>query len=71
MNLINPEKLLHSKWTSTQPKNKELHFIVTKLIRDENDTIIGCELEAVLTRKIYTIDWKCLKEAQQWRFGWQ
>jgi len=71
MNLINPEKLLNSKWTSTQPQNKELHFIVTKLIRDENEVVIACEIEAVLTKKTYTLDWKRLKDNQQWQFGWQ
>jgi tryptophan-rich hypothetical protein len=71
MNTINPEKLLHSKWTSTSPKNKELHFMVVKLIRNEMEQVVACELEAILTKKTYTIDWKRLKNKHDWLFGWQ
>jgi tryptophan-rich hypothetical protein len=31
MNKINPEKLLKSKWTAAQPKNREKHFMVTEV----------------------------------------
>ena len=37
MNRLNPDKLLQSKWTAVTPKNRERHFIVTRLIRDEQD----------------------------------
>jgi len=52
MNRINPNKLLLSKWTAVKPRQKERHFMVTKLIRAENEEIIACELEAVITRWI-------------------
>jgi len=39
-----------SKWTAIKPKQKERHFIVTKLVRDENEVIISCDLEAVINR---------------------
>ncbi|MGB4497939.1 MAG: TIGR02450 family Trp-rich protein [Methylococcaceae bacterium] len=55
MNKINPEKLMLSKWTAIKPKQKERHFIVTKLVRDENEMIISCELEAVINRHIYQL----------------
>jgi tryptophan-rich hypothetical protein len=67
---INPNKLLLSKWTAQQPKNKERHFIVTELIRDEQETIIACELEAVINKKTYQIDWKTLKDDSRWLMGW-
>ena len=44
MNRFNPDKLLLSKWTSTTPKNKEKHFLITELLRDENDVLLQVEL---------------------------
>lgn len=66
MNQINPNKLLLSKWTAVKPKQKELHFIVTKLIRAENEEIIACELEAVINKNIYQMDWQTLKDSSCW-----
>lgn len=71
MNQINPNKLPLSKWTSTSPKQKEKHFIVTKLIKDEQESVIECILEAVLTRKQYTLPWHDLKSSEHWLQGWQ
>lgn len=42
---LNPRKLLLSKWTAAQPQNRERHFLVTELIRDEQDNILGVELQ--------------------------
>ncbi len=61
MNQINPHKLLRSKWTAVTPRQKERHFMVTKLIRAENEEIIACELEAVINNNLYEMDWKELK----------
>ena len=71
MNRINPEKLLLSKWTALQPQGKERHFIVTKLLRADDENIIACELEAVINKKIYEIDWQLLKESSSWVMGWK
>ena len=71
MNQINPNKLLLSKWTAVEPKQKERHFIVTKLIRAENTDIIACELEAVINNHLYQIDWHELKESSCWLMGWR
>ena len=71
MNKINPEKLMLSKWTAIKPKQKERHFIVTKLVRDENEIIISCELEAVINRHIYQMDWQELKDCTCWQIGWK
>ncbi len=71
MNRINPKKLLLSKWTAVQPQGKERHFIVTKLLRDDDENIIACELEAVINKKLYEIDWQLLKESSRWVMGWK
>lgn len=69
-NQINPAKLLLSKWTAVQPLNREKHFLVTKLLRDELETITGCVLEAALTQRAQEIDWQLLKDDSRWRQGW-
>ncbi|MGE6530079.1 TIGR02450 family Trp-rich protein [Pseudomonas sp. NPDC077382] len=71
MNRFNPDKLLLSKWTSTKPLNKEKHFLITELFRDENDVLLQVELQAVLTRRSQCIDWQVLRDDQQWLFGWR
>ncbi len=54
-----------------KPKQKERHFMVTKLIRAENADIIACELEAVINNNIYEIEWQALKDSSCWLMGWQ
>jgi len=71
MNQINPKKLLLSKWTSTSPQKKEKHFLVTELIRDDQEIITQCVIEAVLTHTQYTIPWQDLKSPDHWKQGWQ
>ena len=70
MNRINPKVLLSSKWTKTTVTNKEKHFIITKVKFDEQQQVIECIIEAVINNKQYAIDWRVLKETQQWRLGW-
>ncbi|TVQ70139.1 MAG: TIGR02450 family Trp-rich protein [Oceanospirillales bacterium] len=71
MNRINPEKLLQSKWTAVIPQNKEKHFIVTELLRDEQEQVTHCILQAVMTHQEYQLDWKTLKNDADWRIGWK
>jgi len=71
MNRINPAKLLLSKWTATAPKNKEKHFLVTELFRDEEGTVLEIELQAVLTRRTERMDWQTLRNVDSWKMGWQ
>ena len=71
VNRINPDKLLNSKWTAVNPVNGERHFIVVALLRDNLERITGCELEAVINRKRYVMDWQLLKEKSAWQIGWQ
>ena len=67
---INPEKLLLSKWQSVTPKNKEKHFIVTELKRDEELLVTHCTLEAVLTKRKQLIEWQQLANTYTWKMGW-
>jgi len=71
VNIINPEKLLRSKWTAVTPHNKEKHFMVTELVRDEQERVVACLLEAVLTRQVYSFPWQTLKNEAEWRMGWK
>ena len=71
MNNINPKKLLNSKWTATQPSNKEKHFLITELKFNDEGEVIHCLLEAIMSKRSQTIDWKVLKNQLQWLQGWQ
>ena len=70
MNRINPKKLLHSKWTAVAPVNREKHFMITDVEVDEEGQVIGCEIEAVLSRRQMQIDWRELKDDARWLQGW-
>ncbi|CAI9001385.1 TIGR02450 family Trp-rich protein [Pseudomonas sp. IT-P100] len=71
MNRINPSKLLLSKWTAAQPQNREKHFLVTELFRDEEGTVLDVELQAVLTKRSERLDWQTLKNSDAWILGWK
>ena len=71
MNRINPSKLLLSKWTAAQPQNREKHFLVTELFRDEEGTVLEIELQAVLTNRSERIEWQVLKSSDTWLLGWK
>jgi len=70
MNRINPDKLLHSKWTATVPQQRQKHFMVTEVEFDEEGVVTRCLLEAVFTRRATEIDWQDLKNPQHWKMGW-
>ena len=71
MNRINPAKLLLSKWTAARPRNKEKHFLVTELFRDEEGTVLEIELQAVMTRRAERLTWQTLQNTEDWRIGWK
>lgn len=68
---INPEKLLQSKWTAVQPRNKEKHFMVVELIRNDEERVEFCLLEAVMTHQVYKLAWQELKDEAIWLMGWK
>lgn len=69
---INPKKLLLSKWTAVTPRNKEKHFIVTKLLLPENPLapLEFIELEAVYSKRVHVLPWRALNDTDTWRPGW-
>ena len=73
MTVINPKKLLNSKWTAVHPVNKEKHFIVTQLV--ESHRIDGLaeqvELEAVHSKRVRVIAWRDLLNTDNWLQGWK
>jgi tryptophan-rich hypothetical protein len=71
MNRINPAKLLLSKWTAARPRNKEKHFLVTELFRDEGGTVLEIELQAVMTLRAERLAWQTLQNAEAWQIGWK
>ncbi|WP_323145759.1 TIGR02450 family Trp-rich protein [Pseudomonas marginalis] len=71
MNRINPAKLLLSKWTAARPRNKEKHFLVTELFRDEDGTVREIELQAVMTLRAERLAWQTLQNAEAWQIGWK
>jgi tryptophan-rich hypothetical protein len=71
MNRINPKKLLHSKWTAVNPQNREKHFVVTEVQRDDSDRVMLCILEAVHSHREVEIDWRMLRDPAHWKIGWQ
>jgi len=70
-NQINPDKLLLSKWTAVKPQNKEKHFLVTRVIKNEQGSVLACILEAVFSGREHELDWRALKQADHWLMGWR
>jgi tryptophan-rich hypothetical protein len=70
---LNPKKLLLSKWTAANPHGKEKHFIVTGVIQPEPPAtrIETIELEAVYSRRVFSLSWRNLTDRKQWLQGWQ
>lgn len=68
---LNPEKLLRSKWTAANPVNREKHFLVTEVLRDEQDVVTECVLQAVINAREYRLDWRALLDTATWLQGWR
>ncbi|WP_076419403.1 TIGR02450 family Trp-rich protein [Colwellia sp. UCD-KL20] len=71
MNKVSPKSLLHSKWTKVEVENKEKHFMITKVDVDDEQRIVECKIEAVISKNEYAINWRDLKDNQYWKQGWQ
>lgn len=72
MNLLQPNKLLLSKWTAAKPMSKEKHFLVSKVVAPvlEGEKVEWIDLEAVHSKATRRIDWRELRDETQWRRGW-
>jgi tryptophan-rich hypothetical protein len=70
--LINPKKLLLSKWTAVVPVNMEKHFLVSKLVAPAAPArdIEQVELEAVHSGRITVLPWRELSDPRRWHQGW-
>jgi len=71
MNNISPKALMQSKWTKVDVTNKEKHFIVTVVKFDEQQKVVECIVEAVMTKRTYSINWRDLKQSSIWLIGWK
>lgn len=69
---LSPKKLLLSKWTAVNPRNKEKHFLVIKLIEPEPPLtrIDAIELQAVHSQRVMLLHWRELGDPAVWRRGW-
>ena len=72
MNLLNPKKLLLSKWTAVTPVAKQKHFLISRVIQPElpTDPIELVEIESVFSKETQVIPWRDLQDADVWRQGW-
>jgi tryptophan-rich hypothetical protein len=70
--LPGPKKLLHSKWTAREPRDREKHFLVTRLIEPEipGAPLEEVEVEAVLSKRMKILPWRELRDASRWIRGW-
>ena len=71
INSINPRKLMNSKWTAVKPVRKEKHFIVTEIEFDDEGAVTTCMIESVMSKRVANIQWKELKNQDQWIQGWK
>ncbi len=71
--IVNPKKLLRTKWTAASPVNKEKHFMVTKIMMPDliDQPIEFIELEAVFSGRKQLLAWKQLNDAGVWLQGWK
>jgi tryptophan-rich hypothetical protein len=72
-NALSPKKLLHTKWTAVEPRNREKHFLVTRVIEPEppGSPVVSVEIEAVHSQRAWIIGWRELTDVTQWRRGWE
>ena len=72
MNLLNPKKLLLTKWTAVKPVAKQKHFLVSRVIQPElpTDPIELGEIAAVFSKAVQEIAWRELQDESVWRQGW-
>jgi tryptophan-rich hypothetical protein len=72
MNLLNPKKLLLTKWTAVKPIAKQKHFLISRVIEPQQltDPIERVEIEAVFSKSVQEIAWRDLQDDRVWRQGW-
>lgn len=70
--MLNPKKLLLSKWTAVNPCEKEKHFLVARVINPEaqRHKIQEVEMEAVMSKRRFILRWEELTDTKKWKLGW-
>jgi tryptophan-rich hypothetical protein len=71
LNRVSPKTLLHSKWTKVNIVNKEKHFVITEVKFNEDQEVIDCIIEAVMTKNASSMNWRDLKIKEEWLIGWK
>ena len=71
-NAVSPKKLLHTQWTAVAPRDREKHFLVTRVIEPEppGARVELVEIEAVISKRARVIPWRELDDPKTWRRGW-
>lgn len=68
---LNPAKLVRSKWTACTPVDKEKHFMVISLVRDDPAApVVMVTMEALHSGRCFDMAWRELRNATVWRQGW-
>ena len=77
---VSPNKLLQSKWTAVQPREREKHFVVIRLVGPGELPMAAPSpaaardlrvlLQAVYSKRTWTLPWRELTEPSRWRRGW-
>ena len=67
-----PKKLTNSKWTAVVAQQREKHFIVVAVETDAEDAQLTHQvtMEAVLSKRHFTLHWSLLGDTAQWQPGW-
>jgi len=45
--------------------------LITNVEFDEEGNVIECLIEAIISETVYSIDWRDLKDTEQWLIGWK
>ena len=45
--------------------------MVTEVEFDEEESVISCSLEAVISKRSTLIQWQELKDVRKWVYGWK
>ena len=69
---LNAEKLRLSKWTAVEPRDREKHFLVVRVINPEaaRHKIQEVEMEAVMTHRRFVLRREELTDVRKWAPGW-
>jgi len=71
VNKLSQKKLLNSKWTAVSPIKKEKHFTIVKVEVNEDQIVIGCILQAIMSKRDIDIVWRDLRDEKKWIQGWE